>query len=103
MKILIICAVGMSSSLVVKKMQDVAPEGTIIDYGIGMSMIEKMDGYDVVLFGPQLRYKKDELNEAAENANLPHAFIDMIQYGRAMGKEIYEQAVELYENKGKNR
>jgi cellobiose-specific phosphotransferase system component IIB len=39
----------------------------------------------------------------AEKANVPYGFIDMIQYGRAMAQEIYDQAVELYKTKGKKQ
>ncbi len=103
MRILLICAVGMSSSLVVEKMRKLAPEGTVIDYGIGMDVVNNVGDYDVLLIGPQLRYKKDSIIEMAEKANVPYGFIDMIQYGRAMAQEIYDQAVELYKTKGKKQ
>ena len=100
MKILIICAAGMSSSLIVDKMKKLAPEGTVIEYSVGMNTIKELDGYDVLLIGPQLRYKKDQILAMAEKAGVPCGFIDMIQYGRAMAQEIYDQAVELYKSKG---
>ena len=101
MKIIIICAAGMSSSLIVEKMKAIAPEGTSVEYSVGMDAIRDLSGYDVLLVGPQLRYKKDKIKEAADKANIPYGFIDMVQYGRVMAKEIYEQAVALYEGKNK--
>ncbi|MEL7657369.1 MAG: hypothetical protein AAGU75_15855, partial [Bacillota bacterium] len=100
-KILLICAVGMSSSLIVKKMRELAPEGTIIDYGIGTEVENKMGDYDVLLIGPQLRYRKDSIIEMAEKVGIPFGFIDMIQYGRVMAQEIYDQALELANSRGK--
>jgi len=100
-KILIICAAGMSSSLIVEKMKKLAPEGTVIEYSVGMNTINDLTGYDVLLVGPQLRYKKDQIKIMAEKAQIPYAFIDMVQYGRAMAEEIYAQAVELYKEKEK--
>ncbi|HOJ00495.1 MAG TPA: hypothetical protein PLL88_02660 [Anaerolineaceae bacterium] len=99
MKILIICAVGMSSSLVVDRMRKLAPEGTVIDYGIGMDTIKEIGDYDVLLIGPQLRYKKDQIVAAAEKEGIPYGFIDMVHYGRAMAQEIYDQALELHKGK----
>lgn len=101
MKILIICAAGMSSSLIVNKMKKIAPEGTIIDCNVGGNTIQGLKEYDVLLVGPQLRFKKEEIEKEAKKVNVPYGFIDMVQYGRAMAEEIYAQAVELYKEKRK--
>jgi len=99
-KILLICAAGMSTSLVVKRMKEIAPEGTIIEYGTGSEVENKIKDFDVVLVGPQLRYKKDQLLEMAEKNNVPIDFIDVVTYGRIMTEKIYQQALDTYE-KGK--
>ncbi len=99
MKILLICAVGMSTSLIVKKMKEHAPEGTLIEYGTGSEVEEKIDQFDVVLVGPQLRYKKDQITELARSKNKPIAFIDPVTYGRVMGEKILQQAIDLLEEK----
>jgi len=100
-KILIVCAAGMSSSLIVNKMKKIAPEGTVIDCSVGGNTIPGLEGYDVLLVGPQLRYKKDEIEKEAKKANVPYGIISMVQYGRAMVEDIYAQAVELYKSRGK--
>ena len=99
MKILLICAAGMSTSLIVKKMYEIAPEGTQIDYGTGGQIESLIDNYDVVLVGPQLRYKKEQLIKLAAKKNKPIDFIDSVTYGRLKGKEIYEQALNLLNKK----
>ncbi len=99
LKILIVCAVGMSSSLIVNKMKKMVPEGTIVDCSTGSNISQEIDGYDVLLVGPQLRYKKDEFDKVTKEAGVPYGFINMMQYGRAMVEEIYAQAVALYKSK----
>jgi len=96
-KILLICAAGMSTSLVVKKIKEIAPEGTIIEYGTGAEVVQKIKDFDVVLAGPQLRYKKDQLLKLAEENNVPIDFIDPVTYGRIMADNIYQQALDTYE------
>ena len=100
MRILLICAAGMSTSLVVKRMKEIAPEGTIIEYGTGAEVAQKIKNFDVVLIGPQLRYKKDQILKLAEENNVPADFIDPVTYGRIMADKIYQQALDTYE-KGK--
>jgi PTS system cellobiose-specific IIB component len=57
--------------------------------------------YDVVLLGPQIRFKKEELQKEAKPYNIPVECISPVDYGLAKGKEILEFAKKLYkDNKG---
>lgn len=95
MKILLVCAAGMSTSLVVEKMLEYAPEGTIIESTLASEFQSRVKDFDVFLIGPQLRYRKDEFIEIAKKNGKKIGFIDPVMYGRLMGKEIYQQARDL--------
>ena len=59
-KILLCCAAGMSTSLLVTKMQQAATEKALESKIWAVSVEElqaNLEGVDVVLLGPQIRYK----------------------------------------------
>lgn len=67
-KILLLCAAGMSTSLMVKKMTEAAEKkGIEVEIkAIGLEKFqENLDTYDVFLLGPQVKYKKAELEKIA--------------------------------------
>jgi len=101
MKILLVCAAGMSTSLVAESMQDALSEEEkdwVISAESSEEFHEIVSEYDVVLLGPQVRFKKDELQEVA-GANIPVAVINTMDYGRCRGDKILQAAKELYKNK----
>ncbi|MBU1682527.1 PTS sugar transporter subunit IIB [Patescibacteria group bacterium] len=100
MKILLICAVGMSTSLIVKKMQEIAPEGIQIKADASSNLNEIIDGYDVVLIGPQIRFRETQIREIAKDKNIAVGLIEPIWYGRLMVKEILEYALDLGKERG---
>ncbi|EDK0566596.1 PTS sugar transporter subunit IIB, partial [Salmonella enterica] len=69
--ILLVCAAGMSTSMLVKRMQAYA-ESTNTEVNINaMSISEakekiKKNEADVVLLGPQVRFQKKEIEDAAQ-------------------------------------
>ncbi|MDA7027037.1 PTS sugar transporter subunit IIB [Bacillus sp. CLL-7-23] len=97
-KILLACSSGMSTSLLVTKMeehvQSLGDEAKI--WAVGQDQAKKeMEHADVVLIGPQMSFLKDELQEEAEKYGIQVAVIDMVAYGMADGKKAYEQALSL--------
>ena len=67
-KILLLCAAGMSTSLMVKKMTEAAEKkGIEVEIkAIGLEKFqENLDTYDVFLLVPQVKYKKAELETIA--------------------------------------
>lgn len=94
--IVLFCAAGMSTSLLVTKMQNAAKdmgyECTIAAHGLS-----EMDKYgpeaDCVLLGPQVRYQKDKVVAALPGK--PVMVIDMALYGMMKGKEVLEAAIKL--------
>lgn len=98
MKILLVCAAGMSTSLVVEKMKKaLKPEEQ--DWSIKAEPVELLptliDDYDVVLLGPQIGYKKAELSKLAEQHGKPLDVIKPMDYGMGKGENILNQAKAL--------
>lgn len=95
-KILLVCNAGMSTSMLVKKMQDVAKnEG--MDIEISAKSLteakENLSDVDVILVGPQIRYELN--NVKAKVKNIPVEAINMQDYGMMNGKKVLEQALNL--------
>lgn len=94
--IVLFCAAGMSTSLLVSKMQAAAAEEgfdcTIAAYGLS-ELSEKGKDADVILLGPQVRYQKDKV--VAAYPDKPVMVIDMRLYGMMKGKEVLAEAKKL--------
>lgn len=95
-RILLVCAAGMSTSLLVSKMKKVA-EAKGIEAWIeahGNSNISRFNGeVDVCLVGPQLKYALE--NVKADLPNIPVEPIDMRVYGMCDGDKALQQALDL--------
>lgn len=65
MKILLVCAGGMSTSILMKKMetywQEHGEELQIEAVGLGAYQ-DVFQNYDIVMVGPQVSYRLDEIN-----------------------------------------
>lgn len=99
--ILLVCSAGMSTSMLVKKMQDAAAakklEANIWAVGDADS-IEEVKKADIVLLGPQVRYLEKKMNERVEN-KIPVAVIDMMAYGTMNGEKVLSQAMSKLNSK----
>ena len=96
--ITLVCAAGMSTSLLVKKMQDVAKkEGKDVSI-IAMSeaaFAGYKDPTDVLLLGPQVGYLLDSMKADYEPRGIKVTVIDMIDYGRMDGKKVLDMALSM--------
>lgn len=78
MKIILCCMSGMSTSLLVKKMQAVIPDSvTIVAIPIEEVLNISRDA-DIVLLGPQISFKEKDLKEQIA---IPVVSIPMMMYG----------------------
>ena len=90
-KILLVCAAGMSTSMLVKRMIDHA-NAISLEVNISALAIAEAKGkiknneVDVVLLGPQVRFQKPEM---------PVAVIEMKDYGTMNGQAVLEFAMKL--------
>lgn len=99
MRILLMCAAGMSTSLLVTKMEKYAKEVGHLDLVISAEPVEDLednvDDYDVFLLGPQVKYKEKWVKEIVDEKNKPYACIPVQLYGRVDGKAVLELALSL--------
>lgn len=97
--ILLVCAAGMSTSMLVKRMREhaetVNKPANINALAISEAKEQiKRNEANVVLLGPQVRFQKSEI-EAISQGKIPVAVIDMKNYGQMDGKAVFEQACQL--------
>jgi PTS system cellobiose-specific IIB component len=98
MKIVLICAVGMSTSLIVEKMKKEAASRTLDAQIIAVPMDDfdrHIDGASVMLLGPQIRFKLTEFERKGNEKGIPVAMINSMDYGMVNGKKILDAALAL--------
>ena len=90
-KIVLLCAAGMSTSLLVKKMQEAAKdinyECDIAAYPVANASEHK--DADIILLGPQVRFAKGKV-QGEVGADKIVKDIDMRAYGTMNGKAVIE-------------
>ncbi|MDF9824632.1 PTS system cellobiose-specific IIB component [Breznakia sp. PF5-3] len=95
--ILLVCSAGMSTSALVKKMQEAAEEKGIEAniWAVGDAESENHIGKaDVICLGPQVRYLESKMKERVNNEK-PVMVIDMASYGTMNGAKVLEEALSL--------
>ena len=95
------CSAGMSTSLLVSKMQAAAKEQGK-DYDIfakstaeASNMLQANPKPDVLLLGPQVGYLKGSIQPIADAANVPMDIINMQDYGMMRGDKVLAVAEKL--------
>ena len=103
LKIRLFCAGGMSTSLLVRKMEAAAAdEGTEVDiiaYGVGSINQEIDASLDCVLLGPQIGYQKNAVKKVCDEFGVPMEVIPMTDYGMVNGKNVFALAKKLAASK----
>ncbi len=93
MNILLICACGSSTSILVEDMKNHLKENEkewLID---ALSMAESRNSlgkYDYVLVAPQIRYQKAMIEGMANPLNVKVFYIDSRDYGRCDGDKVLD-------------
>lgn len=99
MRILLVCNAGMSSSILVKKIKDVATQKgmEIVAEAKSNNGINSEKGkWDVCLVGPQIIYAVEQIKQALE---IPVAAVEARTYAMADGAKALEQAIKMFEEK----
>ncbi|WP_057769607.1 PTS sugar transporter subunit IIB [Lactobacillus selangorensis] len=97
--IMLVCAAGMSTSLLVSKMQKAA-EADGVDADIFATAASEADAefaqkdVDVLLLGPQVRFMESQFKKKADG-KFPVEVIDMRAYGTMDGEKVLQQALKL--------
>ncbi len=101
-RIVLACSAGMSTSLVVTKMEKAAAERglELHIYAIPeQNLREELEdfGNDIiaVLLGPQVRFKLAENQKLTDSYRVPIAVIDPLAYGTLNGAKVLDQALNL--------
>jgi len=99
-KILLCCSAGMSTSLMVNKMQKSAADKGI-EVEIWAEPMDKASSEvpkaDVVLLGPQIKFALPEIKKLTDQAGNKIGVIDMMDYGMMNGEKVLNMALELLE------
>ncbi|GAA0290010.1 PTS system cellobiose-specific IIB component [Gracilibacillus halotolerans] len=97
-RILLVCSAGMSTSMLVNKMDHAAEEKgleieihAISEYDLNNHLQE----VDVLLIAPQIRFLEDKIRKIADPMRIKVDIIDFSSYGMLQGDKILEQALHL--------
>jgi|GEM_PF-9336 len=87
-KILLVCGLGMSTSLLVKKMREQVKYNFEIDCCDIVSAQVKMCEYNLVLLAPHISYMKNIFINKAKHLHIPLMLIDKEDYQNMNGKVL---------------
>lgn len=89
-KILLACAMGMSTSLLVTKMKEAAKkrDEKYQIWATDVDSIEDEEEFDIVLLGPQVSHRLREAKEEINNPKIPVLVIDKMDYGSCNGEAV---------------
>lgn len=94
-KIMLVCSAGMSTSLLVTKMQKAAGELNVDVDIFACSEAEAKEKYeevDILLLGPQVRFLLSKIEKLVK---VPVEVIETMDYGTMNGKAVLEKALKL--------
>ena len=100
--IMLVCAAGMSTSLLVSKMQKAA-EAQGIEADIFANSASEADDVlakkdvDVLLLGPQVRFMLSQFQKKVEGKGIPVDTINMQDYGMVNGEKVLATALQMIE------
>ncbi|MBO0451556.1 MULTISPECIES: PTS sugar transporter subunit IIB [Enterococcus] len=95
--ILLVCNAGMSTSLLIEKIEKAGTEKeieTTVDARPVDDVKNHLKEKDVILLGPQVRFKEKQIKALVKD-QLPVAIIDMAAYGTMDGEKVLQQALSL--------
>lgn len=103
-KVYLFCSAGMSTSMLASKMQQVADKHNLpIEVKAfpdnKVEEIVESENPDVILLGPQVKYKYGTICEKLKDKNIPIQVIDASDYGTMNGEKVLKTAVKLIKSK----
>lgn len=93
-RILLICALGMSSSMICEKMKKVRTEEEsdwTVEAREQGEFKDIVQDYDLVLLSPQVRFLKDDFAQLADPHGIPILVIDPMDYGTVNAARIMDK------------
>lgn len=98
--ILLVCNAGMSTSLLIEKMEKAGAEQGIeakVDACPVDDLKNHLKDKNVILLGPQVRFKEKQIVSMVDG-KIPVSVIDMSAYGTMNGEKVLQQAISLAES-----
>jgi len=98
LKVMFVCCAGMSTSLLVEKVNKTAKsKGIDLEvYALAEAEAKKdLTQADILLLGPQVRYLASSFGKALEGTNTKLGVVDMLAYGRMDGEKVLQQILDL--------
>ena len=95
--IVLVCEHGASTSMLTSRMKDAAEKLGIEAYINAYSFTkldEVIDGADIVLLGPQVRFKKKEFEKKYSDKGVEFMIIDTVDYGMMNGEKVLKTVLE---------
>lgn len=102
--IMLVCSAGMSTSMLVQRMQKAANDRGI-DVDIFAKSASEADNVleskniDVLLLGPQVRFMQQKFAQKLEPKGIPCEVIKMTDYGLMNGEGVLDTALEMIGDK----
>ncbi|NNJ28429.1 PTS sugar transporter subunit IIB [Lacrimispora defluvii] len=96
--ITLICAGGLSTSIMVNKMKDAAKKKNIeveINAMASTTFASYKKPTDVLLLGPQINYLYDEIVREYGAKGIKISVINMMDYGMMNGEKVLDTALQL--------
>ena len=105
-RVYLFCNAGMSTSLLASRMQQVANEYKLpieVKAFSDSKMEQIVEEYnpDVILLGPQVKYRLDPTREKFKHLNIPIEVIDLEDYGNVNGERVLKKSIKLSKDKEK--
>lgn len=97
-KILLVCSAGLSTKVLVTKMEKAARQlGLKVKIWAVSSdiMDSNMANADVVLLGPQIRFQLPQMQERGKIYGIPVEVIPSVDYGLGNGEKVLEFAIDV--------
>ena len=108
-RVLMVCAIGMSSSLIEQKTLKVAEEAGV-PFEIKAIDVPEVGRWnfaenpvDIVLIAPQARFKKRAISKSADPHGIIVENIDSVAYGMLDGEMIFKQIMDSIEEHNVNK
>ncbi|HAZ75803.1 MULTISPECIES: PTS sugar transporter subunit IIB [Enterobacteriaceae] len=99
--IVLCCAAGMSTSMLVQRMKEAAQKkGVEVSIkAVPVSEFkENLAEADIILLGPQVKYEQAKLQAQADPLGKKVTVIDMMDYGMMKGDVVLDKALKLLES-----
>ncbi len=105
MNIVLICSMGISTRILVERIQQAAKNEKLPLVIHAVSEVDfhlYLEQTDVILIGPHLSYLIADIQPKVKRLGIPVDIISAENYGRMDGKKVLQQAKKLFEKRKRN-